>query len=203
MMTQDLFAAEPSQNRLPYDGDVEDFGLIFSAEQAQQFFNYLLIHLAWQNDQAHLYGKHYTTARKVVWFGDQRYHYVYSGVERQATAWDRMVLMLKQHVEHSLDLKFNSCLANLYETGHQAIGWHSDNDRSLGLHGTIASLSFGATRTFVFRHVQSREKVAFLLHSGQLIVMRGATQQYWQHRILPDSKIIAPRINLTFRAFVD
>lgn len=36
------------------------------------------------------------------------------------------------------------------------------------------------------------------LQPGQLIVMRGETQQYWQHRLNRSTKILQPRINLTF-----
>lgn len=201
-MTLDLFAPEPQRNILPFDGDVEDFGLILSAQQAEQDLHYMLQHLAWQHDQAHLHGKHYITARQVAWYGDASFQYVYSGVARQAMPWDPVILKLKQQVEDLLGLSFNSCLANLYEDGTQAMGWHSDQDRSLGQHCTIASLSFGATRKFAFRHIHRHDKVEILLQSGQLIVMRGQTQQFWQHRITPTTKVITPRINLTFRQFL-
>ncbi|EMO0524801.1 alpha-ketoglutarate-dependent dioxygenase AlkB, partial [Acinetobacter baumannii] len=44
-------------------------------------------------------------------------------------------------------------------------------------------------------------KVEMWLQPGQLIVMRGETQQYWQHRLNRSTKILQPRINLTFRQF--
>ncbi len=201
-MTFDLFAPTPQSNLLPFDGEVEDFGLFLSQEIAEEYFQYMLQHLPWQHDEAKLYGKHYITPRKVVWYGDRNFNYVYSGVARQALTWDAMILKLKQQVEQYLNLSFNSCLANLYEDGTQAMAWHSDNDRSLGQHCTIASLSFGATRKFSFRHIHNHEKIEMLLQSGQLIVMRGSTQQYWQHRISPSQKILTPRINLTFRQFI-
>lgn len=56
-------------------------------------------------------------------------------------------------------------------------------------------------RKFSFRHIQSKEKVELWLQPGQLIVMRGETQQYWQHRLNRSTKILQPRINLTFRQF--
>ena len=83
------------------------------------------------------------------------------------------------------------------------MGWHSDDEAVLGDNPDIASLSFGATRKFAFRHKADGEKVALFLQHGQLIVMRGATQAHWQHAILKSRKIHAPRVNLTFRTIVD
>ena len=46
-----------------------------------------------------------------------------------------------------------------------------------------------------------KSEVELWLQPGQLIVMRGETQQYWQHRLNRSTKILQPRINLTFRQF--
>ncbi|MEQ1106662.1 alpha-ketoglutarate-dependent dioxygenase AlkB family protein [Acinetobacter seifertii] len=200
-MTLDLFSPEPCTNLLPYDGEVQDYGCILSAEEAEQYFHYLYRHLAWRHDEAKLYGKHFITPRKVAWYGDEHYRYKYSGVFRDSLPWDRALAKLKQQVEQILSEKFNSCLANLYEDGTQGMAWHSDSDVSLARTTTIASLSFGATRKFSFRHIHTKEKVEMWLQPGQLIVMRGETQQYWQHHLNRSTKILQPRINLTFRQF--
>ncbi|MEB4801087.1 alpha-ketoglutarate-dependent dioxygenase AlkB [Acinetobacter soli] len=201
-MTLDLFAPEPRQNILPYDGDVQDYGCIFSPDEADAYFQYLLQHLHWRHDEARLYGKHFVTARQVAWYGDRHYRYSYSGVIRDALTWDPELLKLKHRLEQLLSERFNSCLANRYEEGTQGMAWHSDGDMSLAKETTIASLSFGATRKFCFRHMQSKEKVELHLQSGQLIVMRGQTQQHWQHALMKSQKVIQPRINLTFRQFL-
>jgi len=200
-MTLDLFSPEPCANLLPYEGEVQDYGCILSAEDAEKYFHYLYKHLAWRHDEAKLYGQHFITPRKVAWYGDEHYRYKYSGVYRDSLPWDRALAKLKQQVEEILSEKFNSCLANLYEDGTQGMAWHSDSDVSLAKTTTIASLSFGATRKFSFRHIQTKEKVELLLQPGQLIVMRGETQQHWQHRLNRSTKILQPRINLTFRQF--
>ncbi|MBP2604874.1 alpha-ketoglutarate-dependent dioxygenase AlkB family protein [Acinetobacter calcoaceticus] len=200
-MTLDLFAPEPCENLLPYDGEVQDYGCILSLEEAEQYFHYLYQHLAWKHDEAKLYGKHFITPRKVAWYGDDYYQYKYSGVIRDSLPWDRALAKLKQLVEQRLSETFNSCLANLYEDGTQGMAWHSDSDVSLAKTTTIASLSFGASRKFSFKHIQSKEKVELWLQPGQLIVMRGETQQHWQHRLNRSTKILQPRINLTFRQF--
>ena len=40
-----------------------------------------------------------------------------------------------------------------------------------------------------------------MLQHGQLIVMRGETQRYWQHAIMKSSRVEDERVNLTFRTF--
>lgn len=203
-MNFELFAPEQNDNILPCDGIVKDYGLILDADQAQQYFDYFLKHLAWQHDEVLLYGKYYQTARKVVWYGDDFYHYHYSGMAKQSHLWHPLLLSLKQQIEHITGHQFNSCLANLYEDGTQAMGWHSDDEPALiGPQGetVIASVSLGATRKFRFKHKTGAEQVDLMLHSGQLIVMRGKTQRYWKHALTKSMKVTEPRINLTFRYF--
>ena len=102
-------------------------------------------------------------------------------------------------------LPLNLSLANLYENGSQAVGWHSDDEPSLRSpqqeNVVIASLSFGATRKFCFKHKFKEENFELMLHNGQVSVMRGQTQRYWKHALMKSSKITEPRLNLTFRYF--
>lgn len=204
-MTLDLFAPQPQANVLPCDGVVEDYGLILEVEQSHKYLDYFLQHLAWQHDEVHLFGKHYVTGRQVVWYGDEDYQYHYSGTLKQAQRWTPELFRLKQQIEMLVGHSFNSCLANLYEDGSQGLGWHSDDEPALytgtSRENVIASLSLGATRKMSFQHKTRSDQVDLLLHSGQLMVMRGATQQHWKHCIRKTSKVLAPRINLTFRYF--
>jgi len=128
-MTLDLFSPEPQENLLPCDGQVQDLGLILTAEQSAKYLDYFLAHLAWQPDEVVLYGKRYVTERKVVWYGDAEYQYHYSGSAKQALLWHPALFRLKQHIEQLVGHPFNSCLANLYENGSQAVGWHSDDEQ--------------------------------------------------------------------------
>ena len=203
-MNLELFAPEAHDNLLPYDGVVKDYGLILDADECQQYFDYFHQFLAWQPDEVMLYGQYFKTDRKVAWYGDADYQYNYSGMSKQAHSWHPLLLKLKQQIEYMTGHSFNSCLANLYEHGKQGTGWHSDNEaslRSAEYETVIASLSLGATRKFRFKHKITAETVDLLLYSGQLIVMKGQTQEYWKHTIAKSSKIIEPRINLTFRYF--
>lgn len=90
-------------------------------------------------------------------------------------------------------------LANLYRHGQDGMGRHADNEPELGQQPVIASLSFGAVRNLDFYHKETKDKVRLPLGNGSLLVMSGDTQKYWQHSIAKTKKVLAARINLTFR----
>lgn len=64
----------------------------------------------------------------------------------------------------------------MYHDGNEDVGWHSDDEKSLGKNVIIASLSFGAERKFSFRHKQTKQTVSLVLEHGSLLVMKDATQ---------------------------
>ncbi|GAA3354492.1 hypothetical protein GCM10020366_11330 [Saccharopolyspora gregorii] len=82
------------------------------------------------------------------------------------------------------------------------MGWHSDDEPELGEEPVIAALSLGAERRLRFRHKSSKETVAKDLEHGSLLVMRGKTQQCWQHCVAKTKKVASPRVSLTFRRMV-
>jgi len=82
------------------------------------------------------------------------------------------------------------------------MAYHSDDEASLGKNTTIASLSFGAERRFLFQHKNTKETISIQLENGSLLVMKAETQAYWAHRLPISTKIKNPRINLTFRTMI-
>jgi alkylated DNA repair dioxygenase AlkB len=84
------------------------------------------------------------------------------------------------------------------------MGFHSDNEPSLGSHPTIASLSYGATRTLIFKHKRRKDIPikTLKLTTGSLLLMKGTTQRNWNHGINKEASPCGPRINLTFRNIV-
>ena len=198
----DLFAPKPTDNLLPYDGQVQDLGLIIDYPSAL-FYN-LITELPWQADIVTLFGKTHLTTRQIVWMGDSNIDYQYSGHKRQTIPWSNTVLSIKHHIEQQLSVSginatFNSCLLNYYPSGEDGMGYHADNEKELGTQPVIASLSLGATRKFVFKHKKTQDKVALYPESGQLIVMRGDTQRFWNHSIPKTKMVTTGRISLTFR----
>ena len=194
--------ADPELNHLPYDGTVQYYGKVLQTAAADHYFEMLLHSIAWENDQALIFGKLLTTKRKVAWYGDRRFEYTYSNMNKYALPWTQELVELKQLVEELTGETFYSCLLNLYHHGEEGMAWHSDAETDLKKDGAIASLSFGAERKFAFKHKQSKEKVELYLEHGSLLVMKDTTQSYWLHRLPPTKKVSTARINLTFRTIV-
>lgn len=191
------------KNWLPYEGTVNYYGKLLSKEQADFYLNKLLEAIEWRNDEAIIFGKKIITKRKVAWYGDKPYEYTYSNTTKYALPWTKQLLELKTWVEKETGESFNSCLLNLYHDGEEGMAWHSDGETDLKKDGAIASLSLGAERKFAFKHKQSKQKVELFLEHGSLLLMKGATQTHWLHRLPPSKKIMTPRVNLTFRAIVE
>ena len=197
----DLFSTNEhtQQNYLPYDGTVHYYGYLLHTEEAAFYFEHLLHHIEWKNDEAVLFGKRVITKRKVAWYGSTPFAYTYSNVTKHALPWTPALLKLKNQIEQVTGETYNSCLLNLYHDGSEGMAWHSDSEKDLKKNGAIASLSLGATRKFLFKHKSTQEKVEFILESGHLLVMKDQTQAFWLHRLPPTKIVHHPRINLTFR----
>ena len=197
----ELFAkdADPAKNLLPQDGEVYYYGRVVDLQHAHTLFEDLLHHIAWQHDQAKIFGKTIITKRKVAWYGDDPFPYRYSGTEKIALPWNDLLQTIKQVAEQQSGETYNSCLLNLYHSGDEGMAWHSDDEKELQKDSTIASLSFGAERKFAFKHRHTKERIDLWLEHGSLLTMKGTTQTYWMHRLPPTKKVKAPRVNLTFR----
>ena len=199
----DLFGfSDPAVNLLPCDGEVHYFGRLVTKQQADDYYNELMSNIAWENDQAIIFGKRIITKRKVAWYGDNPFQYTYSKITKQALPWTPALKEIKELAEKESGESYNSCLLSLYHTGEEGMAWHSDAEKDLKKNGAIASLSFGAERKFAFKHKKSAELVNVFLEHGSLLVMKGETQTHWLHRLPPTTKISSPRINLTFRTIV-
>lgn len=194
-----LFPFSEPINILPNDGTARYFGVVFSAEETENYFNELMETVEWKNDEAVIFGKRIVTKRKIAWYADESYNYTYSGVTRTALKWNAVLLELKQKAEELTGETYNSCLLNLYHDGSEGMAWHSDAEKDLEKHGTIASFSFGAERRFAFKHKTSGEKKEVFLENGSLLTMEKETQDFWLHRLPPTTKVNSPRVNLTFR----
>lgn len=186
-------------NILSKDGVVNYHGEIMPLDESDFYFDALFNEVNWRCDQAVIFGKHIETRRKVAWYAEQPFEYTYSNVTKRALVWTKNLQALKAMVEQQTGESYNSCLLNLYHNGSEGMAWHSDGETDLKENGAIASLSFGATRKFAFKHKQTKEVVSLALKAGSLLVMKGVTQKNWLHRLPPTKKVHDARINLTFR----
>jgi alkylated DNA repair dioxygenase AlkB len=198
-----LFDTVPNgYNLLPYDGDVLYLGPVLSPAQCHDYFEKIMSGIDWKNDEAVLFGKKIVTKRKAAWYGDKEYSYTYSNSTKHALPWTNDLLALKALVETHSSATYNSVLLNLYHNGEEGMAWHSDGEVTLQQNGVIASLTLGAERKFSFKHKVTSETISLILNNGSLLVMKGATQKNWLHRLPPTKKVSEPRINLTFRTIV-
>jgi alkylated DNA repair dioxygenase AlkB len=198
----DLFTNYPTPNLLPYDGEVIYHGKVFSRLEADHFFETLMTTIEWKNDEAYIMGKHFITKRKVAWYGNEAYPYTYSKATKFALPWTNELIHLKDKIEILSGSTYNSCLLNLYHSGEEGMAYHSDDEKALAENAAIASLSFGAERNFLFKHKRNGDRVSLALEHGSLLIMQGATQKNWVHRLPTSKKIFKERINLTFRTIL-
>ncbi|MDP9025184.1 MAG: alpha-ketoglutarate-dependent dioxygenase AlkB, partial [Candidatus Eremiobacteraeota bacterium] len=98
---------------------------------------------------------------------------------------------------------FDYCFLNRYRDGHDAVAWHGDRDGTRDARLTVASLSLGATRAFQLRPKKESglryDPITVEVTHGDLVIMRGDTQLYWEHRVPRDPRITGERLNVTFR----
>ncbi|ELK23791.1 Alpha-ketoglutarate-dependent dioxygenase alkB like protein 3 [Myotis davidii] len=92
----------------------------------------------------------YQQPRLTAWYGELPYTYSRITMEPNPH-WHPVLRTLKNQIEENTGHTFNSLLCNLYRNEKDSVDWHSDDEPSLGRCPVIASLSFGATRTFEMR----------------------------------------------------
>jgi alkylated DNA repair dioxygenase AlkB len=186
-------------NIINKDGEAHYFGMILNAEQIHNYFNELLHKIDWANEKLIMFGKEITTKRKVAFYADSLIEYTYSNKTKKGLEWTPLLIEIKQLVSSYTGSDYNACLLNLYHDGEEGMGWHSDDEKEIMPNSSIASLSLGAERKFAIKHKVSKEAQNILLENGSLLEMLGSFQKNWLHSMPKSKKIIAPRINLTFR----
>ncbi|MET3928989.1 alkylated DNA repair dioxygenase AlkB [Lysobacter sp. OAE881] len=157
----------------------------------------------WETHRIRIFGREVDSPRLSCWIGDPDARYRYSGTLFEPHPWPDALVPVRERLERTLGVAFNSVLANLYRDGTDAMGWHSDAEPELGPAPVIASISLGATRRFALKHRDDpARKLTLELPHGSLLVMSGATQRHHRHALPRTTRPIGPRINLTFRRIV-
>ncbi|MBQ0786684.1 MAG: alpha-ketoglutarate-dependent dioxygenase AlkB [Oceanihabitans sp.] len=181
--------------------DVTLFENFFSSEESNRFYNSLLQNTIWEQDQMTIYGKQVNLPRLTAWYGDSKTDSSYSDKKRKMLPWNADLLFIKERIEKEVDIQFTRCLLNYYRDGKDSVDWHQDYEESRRKNTVIGSVTFGATRPFQLKHATRKDlkRISIPLAHGSLLVMQGATQDNWKHKIPKTTKKILPRINLTFR----
>ena len=188
------------ENLLPKDGCAQHFRAFFSKNQSDRFLTALANEIAWKQEPIFIFGKSVMQPRLTAWYGDAGKNYSYSGITMVASEWTPELFEIKDRIEKASGFVFNSALLNQYRDGSDSVGWHRDNEKELGKNPIIASVSFGATRAFHFRHRNEKSLLASVdLEHGSLLLMHGKTQHCWYHSIPKTRRIVNSRINITYR----
>ena len=154
--------------------------------------------VSWEEREIKIFGKTYNQPRLVAWQGDLPYKY--SGGIWSAAPFSETVYLLKKAVELETETIYNGVLLNLYRDGRDSMGWHSDNEKELGLAPIVSSLSFGAERNFRIRSKRVKgSSFSIALRNNSLFVMKPGCQDLYEHTLPKTLKSKGIRINLTFR----
>ncbi|MGV9003467.1 alpha-ketoglutarate-dependent dioxygenase AlkB family protein [Flavobacterium sp.] len=194
-----LFPEDKIQFDVP-NAIVEFYANFFDTLPANELFKQLIAEVPWQQDNITVFGKTHPQPRLTSLYGNEGKPYSYSNITMQPHLWSPLLMEIKTRVEEVCQENFTTVLLNYYRDGKDSMGWHADNEKELGRNPVIASLSFGAERMFHLKHnAIEDQKLKINLQHGSLLMMKGETQHFWKHQIPKTSKIIGPRINLTFR----
>lgn len=199
-----LFENAPILLPLP-DGEVQYDSTFLNLADADRYYHTLLQEIDWRQEQITIFGKQMDQPRLIAWHGDSGKSYSYSHLNLSPSPWTPTLIEIQNQLQTYTGIRFNSVLLNLYRTGTDSMGWHSDDEPELGPEPIIASISLGAIRRFRFRHRHDKQipSQGIDLTPGSLLLMRGATQANWQHALPKTARTVSPRINLTYRVIQD
>lgn len=189
-------------NLLPYDGELYWVRQFYTPDESDYLFTTFKTSLAWQEESIFIFGRWVKVPRLMCWYGDPDAYYQYSGVNHQPKPWNKELQFIRVKIEQRFGSTYNSVLANLYRDGNDSMGCHADDEKELGQNPVIASLSLGDQRLFKLHHKINKTTVDIILGHGDLLIMAGTLQNYWQHSVPKTKKLKTPRINLTFRHIV-
>lgn len=181
--------------------DITLYKSFFTTLESNRLLKSLQETIEWKQETAKLFDKEFDIPRLTALYGDPEKTYTYSGILLNPIKWTEDLLFIKERVEKATGDSFSSVLLNLYRSGDDCVHWHSDDKPELGPNPTIASVSFGQTRTFQLKHRIERnmERASIELENGCMLLMKGTTQTFWLHQVPKSKTKMQPRINLTFR----
>ncbi|NWT74331.1 ALKB2 demethylase, partial [Prunella himalayana] len=189
-----------------------DYRILFGKAEADEIFQELEKEVEYFEDEVtklQVFGTWHKIPRKKVTYGDPGLSYTYSGVTFHPKPWIPVLSRIRERVTAETGHAFNFVLINRYKDGLDHIGEHRDDEKELVPFSPIASVSFGACRDFVFRRrlgrgpgavpVPGPGRISVPLAHGSLLLMKHPTNVHWYHSLPPRRRVLAPRVNLTFR----
>ncbi len=188
-----LFASAALPTRIVGDrGDVTYVPEFLDAASGAALVRELSADTRFRADSRMMYGKRVLVPRETAARG-----------EGMRQPWTPTLSRVRAMIEAHTGTAFDYVFINRYRDGRDAVAWHGDYEGKRDLRLVIASLSLGATRAFQLRPKKDsglrHDPITVEVAHGDLIVMAGDTQGYWEHRVPRDPRVAGERINLTFR----
>ena len=143
--------------------------------------------MAWHRGRRLMYG---------TWYDEPRLSASEAGPGRSAPA---IIEEIRDELTDRYRRSFRGLFCNYYVDGHDSVAWHADRIGRTEVDPLVAIVSVGGPRTFAMRPHGGGESYRIGLHSGDLLVMGGATQHHWEHSV-PKTRSAPPRISVTMRA---
>jgi alkylated DNA repair dioxygenase AlkB len=146
----------------------------------------------WVQERRPMYDRTVAVPRLVAFYGaeDQLPHPVL------ADAWHR----LDEEYATRTSGPLRSVGACLYRGGADSVAWHGDRiGRQHDIETVVAIVSVGHRRRLLMRPVTGGPSLRFDLGAGDLLVMGGCCQQFWEHCVPKTSRPVGPRISVQFR----
>ena len=188
-----LFASAMNPTVLVGDrGDVTYIPEFLDRATADALVDELKADTQWRADSRIMYGKRVMVPRETAGRGD--------GMRQP---WTPILERVRDMAERQAGTTFDYCFLNRYRDGRDAVAWHGDRDGTRDARLVVASLSLGATRSFQLRPKQDSglmyNPISVDVNHGDLVIMAGDTQLYWEHRVPRDPRLTGERLNVTFR----
>jgi alkylated DNA repair dioxygenase AlkB len=197
----DLFDSYPTLTPIAVaDGELAFLSQLDLPIPNEEVLARLIADTAWRSEVITLWGKQYPQPRLTAWHGEKSY--TYSGLTLAPQPFTPLQRLIRDAVEAASGRRFNSVLLNYYRDGRDSMGMHSDDEAELGPEPAVASVSFGAVRTFILKHKASGQRLQLDLTDGSLLLMSGQLQHNWLHGINKVRRPTGPRVNRTFRFIV-
>ena len=169
-------------------------------------YSELINNCTWQQPVSSFSNKH--VKRKTVWYVRMPCvcPYEYSNLTYKPTRWPDWFETFASRIIIGAGFKdpffFNACNINYYPDGNHHLYYHADDEElfgaDMGWETCILSFSLGAERKFLMRNNESQQEWPCYLAAGDMLIMEGLFQSYFQHSI-PRAPGSGPRINITFR----
>ena len=117
------------------------------------------------------------------------------------SAWPVALANVRDRIQIVTGVRFPVARCVYYRDGTEGMEFHTDLP-AYGSTKSIASLSLGAEREFVFRSLSDKnDTVSIMLDSGSLLYMDEGCQVRYEHGLPVRHDCEAPRLNLTFRKY--